>query len=82
MEQTTTAELEALAFDLAQQGHDARLELGHPVYDRLLVDGRLVAQARKQPPFGGRRLCAHADLNGEGMHWLEPGERCAEAVSA
>lgn len=24
-----------------------------------------------------RRLCAHADSDGEGMHWLEPGERCA-----
>lgn len=27
-------------------------------------------------PFGGKRLCAHADRNGEGMHWLQPGERC------
>jgi hypothetical protein len=26
--------------------------------------------------YGGRRLCAHADLNGDGAHWLEPGERC------
>lgn len=24
----------------------------------------------------GRRLCAHADLDGEGMHFLEPGESC------
>ncbi|HEX5408012.1 MAG TPA: helix-turn-helix domain-containing protein [Pseudonocardiaceae bacterium] len=23
-----------------------------------------------------RRLCAHADQNGAGMHWLEPGDRC------
>ena len=23
-----------------------------------------------------RWLCAHADQNGEGMHWLEPGEVC------
>jgi hypothetical protein len=35
----------------------------------------------EQPPtkraaFGGRRLCAHADLDGEGTHWLEPGEEC------
>ncbi len=27
-------------------------------------------------PFGGKMLCAHADQNGEGMHWLQPGERC------
>jgi hypothetical protein len=25
---------------------------------------------------GKRRLCAHADLDGAGMHWLEPGETC------
>lgn len=31
--------------------------------------------ARKKP-FGGRRLCAHADANGDGAHWLQPGERC------
>lgn len=24
----------------------------------------------------GRRLCAHADLGGEGMHFLNPGEKC------
>jgi hypothetical protein len=24
-----------------------------------------------------RRLCAHADHDGEGMHWLEPGEKCS-----
>lgn len=23
-----------------------------------------------------RRLCAHADDDGRGMHWLEPGQRC------
>jgi hypothetical protein len=29
-----------------------------------------------EKPFGGRRLCAHAYLDGEGAHWLEPGEVC------
>jgi hypothetical protein len=24
----------------------------------------------------GRVLCAHADLDGAGMHWLEPGQSC------
>lgn len=23
-----------------------------------------------------RRLCAHADRDGAGMHWLEPGQEC------
>lgn len=27
-------------------------------------------------PTGRRRLCAHADMDGEGMHWLAPGETC------
>jgi hypothetical protein len=27
-------------------------------------------------PFGGARLCAHADRDGEGAHWLRPGETC------
>lgn len=26
-----------------------------------------------------RRLCAHADLDGAGMHWLEPGQNCPMA---
>ena len=25
-----------------------------------------------------RRLCAHADQDGAGMHWLEPGENCPD----
>ena len=25
-----------------------------------------------------KRLCAHADAGGEGMHWLEPGEHCTQ----
>jgi hypothetical protein len=28
----------------------------------------------------GAILCAHADRNGAGSHWLEPGERCAAAA--
>lgn len=30
---------------------------------------------------GGRVFCAHADLNGEGAHWLSDGERCDRGVS-
>jgi hypothetical protein len=28
----------------------------------------------------GRRLCAHADLDAQGMHWLEPGQPCRPAA--
>jgi hypothetical protein len=27
-----------------------------------------------------RKLCAHADTDGKGMHWLEAGERCPAAA--
>jgi len=27
-------------------------------------------------PFGGARLCAHADRDGQGAHWLPPGSTC------
>jgi hypothetical protein len=30
----------------------------------------------------GRRFCAHADQDGEGAHWLEPGEDCPAAKLA
>lgn len=33
-------------------------------------------QAAAQPPFGGARLCAHADRDGQGAHWLPPGQTC------
>ena len=29
---------------------------------------------------GGRRLCAHADRDGAGMHWLQPGQTCHTTV--
>lgn len=28
---------------------------------------------------GGRRLCAHADRDGAGMHWLQPGQTCSSS---
>ncbi len=31
------------------------------------------------PPFGGSRLCAHADRDGHGAHWLWPGQSCQQA---
>src|SRR5215472_11501631 len=30
-------------------------------------------------PFGGSRLCAHADRDGKGAHWLPPGQMCQDA---
>jgi hypothetical protein len=36
---------------------------------------RLVAAGEDAPP-AHRRLCCHADQDGRGMHWLEPGEVC------
>lgn len=49
-------------------GAPVLIELG-PVADRRLPEC---------PVCNSRRLvlCAHADEDGEGMHWLRPGERC------
>jgi hypothetical protein len=30
-------------------------------------------------PSGGKILCAHADQDGQGMHWKLPGETCTAA---
>ncbi len=30
---------------------------------------------------GGRRLCAHADRDGAGMHWLQPGQTCRSSAT-
>jgi hypothetical protein len=46
----------------------------------LTVPGQ--APAEPAPAGRGRRLCAHADRDGAGMHWLESGERCPDAPPA
>jgi hypothetical protein len=34
------------------------------------------------PPSGGSRLCAHADRDGQGAHWLRPGQTCQQAETS
>jgi hypothetical protein len=43
-------------------------------------DARLAGPVPVAAPAAGRRLCAHAGQDGEGMHWLQPGEVCARAA--
>ena len=33
-----------------------------------------------EPPFGGARMCAHADRDGQGMHWLGTGQTCQAEI--
>lgn len=40
------------------------------------VARRLADRLAPMEAAAGRRLCAHAEYDGEGMHWLEPGEVC------
>ncbi len=41
------------------------------------ADGEKPQAARTTAePFGGARLCAHADRDGKDAHWLPPGEKC------
>ena len=41
-----------------------------------LPHGPDTPQAGTAGPFGGSRLCAHADRDGKGAHWLLPGQTC------
>lgn len=60
----------------AKVGADETL-CGAPVLIEIHHDGRL-EQCRVCRALAKRRLCAHADRDGEGMHWLAPGERCPD----
>jgi hypothetical protein len=44
-----------------------------------VADPRARQQRTPAEPFGGSRLCAHADRDGKGAHWLVPGQMCQEA---
>lgn len=44
-----------------------------------VADTRTRRQRAPAESFGGSRLCAHADRDGKGAHWLPPGQVCQEA---
>ncbi len=41
-----------------------------------------VPGAAKAYAASHRVLCAHADQDGRGGHWLEPGEKCSASAAA
>jgi len=61
-----------------------RLGMSHAEYaeaTQRVADGAEPGGACGRAAAGpGAILCAHADRNGEGAHWLEAGETCTEAL--
>ena len=63
---------------------EGRLGMSHTEYAEAMQ--RVVHGAEPDGEFEraaagpGAILCAHADRNGEGAHWLEAGETCTEAL--
>jgi hypothetical protein len=65
--------LDSWAAELGLSGADAVVRASEPpIPDGPATQGKRTAE----PPFGGARLCAHADRDGKGAHWLRPGEMC------
>jgi hypothetical protein len=65
--------LDGWAGELGLSGADAVARASElPTPDSPATPGNRTAG----PPFGGARLCTHADRGGQGAHWLEPGQAC------
>lgn len=57
---------------------DGRLGMSDAEYAEVLARaGEPDPGAAKAYAATHRVLCAHADQDGQGMHWLQPGEKCA-----
>jgi hypothetical protein len=65
--------LDGWAGELGLSGADAVARASEPP---LQEDPAAPRQRPERQPFGGARLCAHADRNGDGAHWLAPGRTC------
>jgi hypothetical protein len=65
--------LDGWAGELGLSGADAVARASEPP----LPDGQATPKTpTAEPPSGGARLCAHADRDGQGAHWLLPGATC------
>jgi hypothetical protein len=65
--------LDGWAGELGLSGADAVARVSEPP----TPDGPAAQENRTaEPPSGGARLCAHADRDGQGAHWLSPGGAC------
>ncbi|HEX5290975.1 MAG TPA: hypothetical protein VFX25_19110 [Streptosporangiaceae bacterium] len=95
MRESDDAAMERSASLLARPAAPRVAECGCPVADGAIrhqretctdpVTARLQWYADDPAPVtpsAGRRLCAHAGLDGAGMHFLEPGQTCPRAAQA
>jgi hypothetical protein len=65
--------LDSWAAELGLSGADAVARVSEPpLQEDPAAPGKHIAE----PPFGGARVCAHADRDGQGAHWLAPGHAC------
>jgi hypothetical protein len=65
--------LDNWAAELGLSGADAVVRVSEPpIQDDPAAPGRRT----KRQLFGGARLCAHAERDGQGAHWLPPGHTC------
>ena len=67
--------LDGWAAELGLSGADAVARVSEPPRQAELPGPD---KQTAEPPFGGARLCAHADRDGKGAHWLPPDETCQE----
>jgi hypothetical protein len=58
--------LDNWAAELGLSGADAVARVSEPP----VLDGSATPDRRTAKPFGGARLCAHADRDGKGAHWV------------
>ena len=64
--------LDNWAAELGLSGADAVVRVSEPP----VLDGSATPDRRTADQSVGARLCAHADRDGRGAHWLPPGETC------
>lgn len=63
---------------------ESRLSISHAEHaeaiQRVADDAGPDGASERAAAGPGAILCAHADRNGEGAHWLKTGETCTEAL--
>jgi hypothetical protein len=64
--------LDNWAAELGLSGPDAVARVSGPP----ILDSPARPDKQAAGLFGGARLCAHADHDGKGAHWLPPGQTC------
>jgi hypothetical protein len=65
--------LDNWAAELGLSGADAVTRVSEPP---IQAEPAAPDRRSERQPFGGARLCSHADRDGQDAHWLPPGDTC------